>query len=384
MATEVYIVRHGEAEGNLYRRAQGHSNGNLTEMGLRQVELLRKRFKGIHLDAAYSSDLTRAYMTGRAVCDERGIEVQQDKNFREMYLGVWENRPWGEIIRNYKDDYKNFDRHPYEWRTENAETYEQAGKRFYDEMMKKAHEHDGQTIAIFAHGSVIRAMLMLVYSLNPDSLPKEIGHCDNTAITHMYIDGDKITVDYLYDSEHLGETSTFLRHLPEMEKRNFKVNLWFRPLEAEDEEFYKECRREAWQLVYGSLDGYDEEGCWFDVCRVSKNDPDSVAISLLEDERVGIIQLDPERYVKKGHIVFYYMIPKYRGISLGVQLMGYAATYYRERGRQSLTLRVSDNNTKARGFYEYYGFKPIAHEDGAFGAGLTMMEKDIRQNTLRG
>ena len=55
--TRVYIVRHGEAEGNIYRRIHGQYDSNLTDNGLRQVEALEERFRSIHLDAVYSSDL---------------------------------------------------------------------------------------------------------------------------------------------------------------------------------------------------------------------------------------------------------------------------------------------------------------------------------------
>ena len=34
--TTIYLIRHAEAEGNLFRRAQGHWNGKLTERGRAQ------------------------------------------------------------------------------------------------------------------------------------------------------------------------------------------------------------------------------------------------------------------------------------------------------------------------------------------------------------
>ena len=41
--TKIYVVRHAEAEGNLYRRIHGQYDSLLTEMGMRQLEALRKR-----------------------------------------------------------------------------------------------------------------------------------------------------------------------------------------------------------------------------------------------------------------------------------------------------------------------------------------------------
>lgn len=55
--TTVYLIRHAEAEGNLYRRAQGHYNSTITDRGYRQIAALAKRFADIPIDAVYSSDL---------------------------------------------------------------------------------------------------------------------------------------------------------------------------------------------------------------------------------------------------------------------------------------------------------------------------------------
>ena len=38
--TEIFLIRHAEAEGNLYRRAQGQFDVPLTERGRTQLERL--------------------------------------------------------------------------------------------------------------------------------------------------------------------------------------------------------------------------------------------------------------------------------------------------------------------------------------------------------
>ena len=52
--TTIYLIRHAEAEGNLYRIAQGQDNSNLTDRGWRQVQALEERFKDVHIDAVNS------------------------------------------------------------------------------------------------------------------------------------------------------------------------------------------------------------------------------------------------------------------------------------------------------------------------------------------
>ena len=59
--TKIYLVRHAEAEGNLYRIAHGHYNGLITDWrGPKQIRALAQRFEGIRVDAVYSSDLCRS------------------------------------------------------------------------------------------------------------------------------------------------------------------------------------------------------------------------------------------------------------------------------------------------------------------------------------
>ena len=49
--TVIYLIRHAEAEGNLYRRIQGHWNGQVTPRGFRQIDALAERFRDVPIDA---------------------------------------------------------------------------------------------------------------------------------------------------------------------------------------------------------------------------------------------------------------------------------------------------------------------------------------------
>ena len=43
--TKIYLIRHAEAEGNLYRRIQGRWDGSITPLGLQQIDALAQRFR---------------------------------------------------------------------------------------------------------------------------------------------------------------------------------------------------------------------------------------------------------------------------------------------------------------------------------------------------
>ena len=95
--TRIYLVRHAEAEGNLYRIAHGHYNGLITARGYKQIEVLRRRFEHIPIDAVYSSDLFRTRTTAKAVYLPKGLALHTDPNLREVNLGVWEGQTWQQL-----------------------------------------------------------------------------------------------------------------------------------------------------------------------------------------------------------------------------------------------------------------------------------------------
>ena len=83
--TKIYLIRHAEAEGNLYRRIQGHWDGSITPLGLQQI------------DALYCSDLSRARATAEAITRYHDIPAVVTPRLTEICMGVWEGRAWGDI-----------------------------------------------------------------------------------------------------------------------------------------------------------------------------------------------------------------------------------------------------------------------------------------------
>ena len=95
--TQIFLVRHGQSEGNLFRRVQGQTDVELTADGKAQLPYLTKRFAETPLAAVYTSPLRRAEETAAAIVGGRDIPVFVDKRLIEMCFGAWEMRPWGEV-----------------------------------------------------------------------------------------------------------------------------------------------------------------------------------------------------------------------------------------------------------------------------------------------
>ena len=128
--TRVYIIRHAQAEGNLLRRAQGHTNGAVTETGMLQIRALEERFKDIHIDAVYASDLLRTCTTAQAIYVPKGLPLHTNACFREYNMGVWEGRTWDEIFETDAENSDNFNWHLEKFSVEGGETAQMVLDRF--------------------------------------------------------------------------------------------------------------------------------------------------------------------------------------------------------------------------------------------------------------
>lgn len=63
------------------------------------MQALERRFEGVHIDAVYTSDLYRTCATASAICRPRDLKPIRRKDLREICVGDWEQRTWGEIYR---------------------------------------------------------------------------------------------------------------------------------------------------------------------------------------------------------------------------------------------------------------------------------------------
>jgi probable phosphoglycerate mutase len=141
---------------------------------------------------------------------------------------------------------------------------------------------------------------------------------------------------------------------------------------------YIDYRKDAWQVVYGNLKGFDGAGFWMDAQRTMGRDPEAMVVGYLDRTPVGMIQLSPDRdaYKKVGYIPFLYLREPFRHKGLGIQLIGHSISFYRKLGREKLQLSVAPTNEKALGFYDKFGFRAVGKNRGRFGK-LILMEKDI-------
>ena len=381
--TKVYLIRHAEAEGNYYRRIQGHWDGRITALGMRQIDALAERMKDVHIDALYSSDLSRTKTTAQAILKYHDLELHTDVRLREVCMGVWEGRSWGDVMHDDPVQYSNFSNDPANWQVEGGESWDHLQHRIYDAILDIAARHDGQTIAIVSHGTAIRALMCLLQGVGSSDI-HTVRHGDNTCVTLLDVTKDGMEVEYACDNSHLSdELSTFSKQTWWRTGTDLG-NLRFRPLDFETEsKFYLRCYEDAWRTSHGDTEGFVPGLYLISAKRWQAENPGAVAVALEDDTPVGIIALDTQRGADegKGWIGFFYLLPEQRGKRYASQLLGYATTLFTNLGRQAVCLHVSEDNLHAQGFYRHTGFVQVGETVGV-GAPLLLMEKDLGRGRL--
>ena len=379
--TELYLIRHAQAEGNLYRRIHGQYDSLLTETGQRQVEALEARFQPVHIDAVYASDLIRAKQTAAAIYRPKGLPLHTTPALREMNLGVWEDRCWGEVEQTDPEQIRLFNTEPEKWRIAGGEPWADVARRMEGAVLDIARDNPGKSVAAVSHGTAIRALLTRVLGVRSGDIV-QVPHCENTGVTLLEVEDGRIAVRYMNDDSHLpDELNSFRREgwWKQADGRDGR-NMYFLPFDLRKEgEAYLDAYRDAWIAAHGTDRGFDSAYLAIARGRAAK-DPASVARAWLEGEPCGVVELAPESGAREGvgHIAFLYLLPAFRGRGLAPQLLGYALSYYRRLGRGRLRLKVAEDNRHAQAFYLRNGFVRTGSELGVLGP-LLIMEKDIER-----
>lgn len=209
MSTKIIVVRHGEAAGNCERYFQGHSDGAVSEKGMKQLEALAKRFEQIHLDAIYSSPLSRAKMTAEAMNRRLGLPIATDERLIEINGGVLEGVKWKDLPVLFPEQAELWSLKPYLFHPEGGESMDEVRARMSAAIMDIAEENDGGTVAVTSHGCAIRALICWAKGWPRERL-NEVDWWDNTALGIIEMNGGVPTLLSENDCSHItGELSTF-------------------------------------------------------------------------------------------------------------------------------------------------------------------------------
>lgn len=151
---EIGFVRHGITAWNDELRAQGSSDIPLNEEGLAQAWRVAERLSAESWDIIYSSNLSRAHETAKAIANKTGIPLQLDDRLRERGGGLIEGTIEEERVKKWGSNWRQMD-----LSMETQESLIERGTSFMEELVGK---HENQRILIVSHGAFLRRLLQNV------------------------------------------------------------------------------------------------------------------------------------------------------------------------------------------------------------------------------
>ncbi|WP_110952940.1 alpha-ribazole phosphatase [Anaerosinus massiliensis] len=201
--TKVILVRHGQTEWNIQGKYQGHSDIELSPLGLEQAKLVGKRLAKEKIDAVYASDLKRAVKTAEYIANEHTLKVNIIEQFREISFGDWEGLDYKTINEKWPGKVELFFKNAELNVIPNGETFLEVTERSCRVMKNLTEKHADKTIVIVSHGGTIRTLIATALQLRL----KYIWNLrqDNTAVNILNYYDTQTVVELLNDTHHLNQ-----------------------------------------------------------------------------------------------------------------------------------------------------------------------------------
>lgn len=207
--TKLYLVRHGQSDGNAEGRFGGHGPTPLSKLGVQQAEATAKLLAKEGVNSIYSSDLHRAIQTAEPLSKLTGIPIIPTSAFRERNVGVLEGLTFDESKQTFpKDYYALVSRNVHHVITE-GESYRHLLRRSTAELWDILSTHIGGKIAIFSHtGAICFLTLHLMGAIRRDTKQTPWIVTSNCGINRFEIRGrNNIRILALNDTRHLSSVT---------------------------------------------------------------------------------------------------------------------------------------------------------------------------------
>jgi alpha-ribazole phosphatase len=167
----LYMVRHGQVVGYDGFPVYGHTDVEMTDVGIMQMEYLAERLRLLNISAVYSSDLKRSSRGARIIARYHDAPLHILPELREMHFGDWEGLTLTEIgerfpdeLEKRKSDLVNY-QNPGEG--ESIETLSERVMNCFKGILK---DQKGNDIVVVGHGAVNRVILCHALHLDLNSM----------------------------------------------------------------------------------------------------------------------------------------------------------------------------------------------------------------------
>lgn len=205
-STHLFLIRHGQSEGNASLRFGGHSDTPLSRLGEKQAAVTARYLASKKISVIYSSDLPRTVQTAQALTDLTGLEIHTTPALRERNVGVLSGLTFNEAEEQFPREYKALIEREFDFVMSEGESYRQMLRRATTELNYILERYAGERIAVFSHtGTICLLILHLVGSLDGEGEPRPIWIATrNCGIAHFEFRHNSIPrLHSVNDTRHL-------------------------------------------------------------------------------------------------------------------------------------------------------------------------------------
>ena len=206
--TRIIIVRHGQSEANAKCAFAGHTDFELSTLGIKQAGATAKYIvEKYSIDRIYTSDLSRAYGTALPISEMSGLPLITNSELREIFAGEWEGEKFDTLEEKYSEDYSVWLKDIGNAHPTGGESVKERAQRVRSAVTEIAQENDGRTVVIVSHGTPIRSLVSLFNGKDVSEM-KNIPWVTNASVTEVeYKDGVFTLVSTGVDSHLVGFSS---------------------------------------------------------------------------------------------------------------------------------------------------------------------------------
>lgn len=160
--TTVLVCRHGETSWNAEGRLQGSTDIQLSPKGRLQANQMAKALRETQVVAVWTSPLSRARETGKAIASATHAEFNVDERLRERSLGVLEGLTPQEAAAAHPKVWRAWKRQQPFPKGAHAECEREVLSRAEAVLMDLFAMYPGRTVVVVTHGAFMRCFLKKV------------------------------------------------------------------------------------------------------------------------------------------------------------------------------------------------------------------------------
>ena len=161
----IYLARHGQTDWNVERRLQGGTDTPLNTTGRLQAAKLTERVKGVRLDAAYSSTLSRSRETAEIA--RGGAPLKSLTGLSERRVGKFEGKRVDGSDPATVQEFQKRSQDPQD-ELDGGESLNQFFERVRATIGAIRSQHGSGAILIVGHGGTNRMILRALFGLTAE------------------------------------------------------------------------------------------------------------------------------------------------------------------------------------------------------------------------